>query len=352
MANFAEKKENVFLRIAKYLLPWKGDNAAEVIRKLIFLTALIVLIVTLSIIFVFKGRVAIEDKENNDLANMFHGSDVQIDTTKREELEKQFPEVQEQFLPLLEINKDVIGWVTIGATDPEEKPFIDYVVMQGEDNDYYLKHNYKGESSISGAIFADARAPITAQKRPANIVLYGHNMQSGEIFGRLARYFNYGFQSNDHNDISFYKNHPTLTFSTLYDTSTYKIFAGMLVNTREAGGEVFQYHNVHNFSTKSEFDEYCAAILDRSTFITPDVDLQYGDELLTLSTCIYGYQDAADPRWVVFARKVRDGESETVDVDKAFANPSPLFYDMYYQYLGGKWEGRTWSEEIIKGYKK
>ena len=350
MANFAEK-ENVFLKVAKYLIPWKGDNSSEVIRKIIFLGAIVVLIITLSMIFVFKGRVSGENKENEELANLYHGTGVTIDTEKLEQLEKEFPTVQEQFLPLLEINKDVIGWITIGATDPNEKPFIDYVVMQGKDNDYYLTHNYKGENSISGAIFADCRSPITADKRPANIVLYGHNMQSGEIFGKLSRYFNYSYTHSDKTDISYYKNHPTVTFSTLYDTSTYKIFAGMLVNTEDVAGEVFNYHRVHNFKNKSEFDEYCAQVLDRSTFITPDVDLQYGDELITLSTCIYGYNDKADPRWVVFARKVRDGESESVDVDKAFANPSPLFYDMYYSTFGGKWNGRQWPTDIIKGYK-
>lgn len=347
MSNSAAK-ENGFMKVVKYLIPWKGDSATEIIRKIIFLSAVVVLVVTLTMILTFKGKVAIENKENEELANLYHGTGVTIDTEKLEQLEKEFPTVQEQFLPLLEINKDVIGWFTI--SNPDKTAFIDYVVMQGSDNDYYLTHNYKGDDSISGSIFIDCREPITPDSTHGNLVLYGHNMQSGEMFGKLSRYFNYSYNQSDKKDISFYKSHPTLTFSTLYDTSTYKIFAGMIVNTEDVGGEVFQYHRVHNFKNSSEFNSYCAEILDRSTFITPDVDLQYGDELLTMSTCIYGYNDNASTRWVVFARKVRPGESEEVDVEQAFANPSPLFYDLYYKTFGGKWNGRGWPTDIIKGF--
>lgn len=350
----AEKtNENAFLKLAKNLIPWKGDKVTEIIRKIIFLAAIIVLVVTLATLFSYKGRIAGETKENEELAELYHSavSNMEINTEKREELQKEFPEVQEQFLPLLEINEDVIGWITIEEPN-SSYPFIDYVVMQGDDNDYYLTHNYKGEDSVSGSIFADYRSPITQESRPANIVLYGHSMKSGEMFGKLSRYFNYGYFYKDHSDVSFYKNHPTITFSTLYDTSTYKVFAGMLVNTNEVGGEVFNYHRVHNFKTKAAFDGYVAEILDRSSFITPDVDLEYGDELLTLSTCIFNYTDEAETRWVVFARKVREGESESVDVDKAYANPSPKYYDMYYDTFGGEWKGRGWDESIIKNYGK
>lgn len=348
MANYVEK-ENVFLRIAKYLIPWKGDKPTEIFRKIIFLGAVAVLVITLAILVRAAGDRVVDNKKNEELAEIFHGSaTVQINTEKREELEKIYPTVQERFLPLLEINEDVIGWLSVG--DPED-PFIDYVVMQCADNDFYLTHNFRGEESKSGAIFADYHAPITPQSQPANVVLYGHNMTSGEYFGKLPYYFNYARSAGDPSNISFYKQNPTITFSTLYETSTYKIFGGILTNTKSEAGEVFRYHTVRNFKSKAEFDDYCANILDRSNFINPDVNLKYGDELLTLSTCMPGYGDAADSRWVIFARKVREGEDPSVDVEKAFANPSPLFYDLYYQIYDSEWEGRGWSEDIIQGYK-
>lgn len=349
MANFVEK-ENPMLRVAKYLIPWKGDKPLEMVRKIIFLAALIVLVVSLVSLGITANNKVKDTKDNNDLSNLYHGTGtgsttVEIDTTKREELQREHPQVMDEFLPLLEINEDVVGWITIGD---EDDPFIDYVVMQGDDNSYYLNHNYKGDKSVSGAIFADYRDPITADDQPANIVLYGHNMSSGEYFARLTRYFNYRPSGNT--GMEFYKQHPTLTFSTLYEKSTYKIFAGVLMNVRKKDGEVFRYIDGLNFGTKAEFDDYCANILDRSTFYSPDVDLKYGDELLTLSTCIFDYGDAFDLRWVVFARKVRDGEDPTVDVERAYANPDPLYFEKYYRYYGGSWGGRQWPADLIQGY--
>ena len=116
-----------------------------------------------------------------------------------------------------------------------------------------------------------------------------------------------------------------------------------------------------NFKDKADFDSFCAESLDRSTFINPDVNLKYGDNLLTLSTCMFGYGDA-DLRWVIFARETREGESPEVDVSKAYANPSPKFYDLYYDIFGGNWlggnkipdswQGRGWKEDIIVDFRQ
>lgn len=346
----SSEKENIFLRIAKYFIPWKGDKTTEIIRKIVFLVALITLIVSVTSLIMAQVSRINDNEANKQLSESYHGtgtSKVEINTEKREEIVKEHPEIQERFIPLLEINKDIVGWITVGAED-----YIDYPVLQAEDNDFYLYRNFKGESSRSGSLFIDYRNKITPEKQSANIVIYGHNMSSGEYFGMLPYYFNYAYSQADHNDISFYKKYPTITYSTLYKTSTYKIFGGMLVNIYPRSGEVFKYHNVHDFATKAEFDNYCAEVLDRSTFINPDVDLKYGDNLITLSTCMVGetYGDK-DLRWVMFAREVREGEDETVDVSKAFANPSPKFFDRYYEIFGGKWEGRGWDESIIQGYK-
>ncbi len=348
MANFVEK-ENVFLRIAKYLIPWKGDRPAEIIRKLIFIAAAAVLAVSLVSLLVTAENKRVDTNNNNSLSEIFHGATsgstkVEIDTTKREELQKEHPQVMERFLPLLEINEDVIGWITIGDKDD---PVIDYVVMQCDDNDYYLNHNYKREESVSGAIFADYHEKITAEGGPANTVLYGHNMMSGEYFAQLTKYFNSDPGANKGMD--FYNKYPTVTFSTLYKESTYKIFAGMLVNTEKEDGKVFHYISKRNFDSKSDFDKYVGKILDRTTFINPDVNLKYGDKLLTLSTCFWP-NSQHDMRWVVFAREVREGESPEVDVTKAYENPDPLFFDYYYSVYGGEWGGRKWPEELIQGY--
>lgn len=358
MANYVEK-ENIFLRIAKYLIPWKGDKPTELIRKIIFLASAIVLVVSLCSLISYEVGRARDNRDNEDLSNLYHGSvsstaeaegagtaniELDIDTGRHEETTEAEPEILPEFLPLLEINEDIVGWITMGN---EDAPFIDYVVVQGDDNDFYLDHNYKKESNLGGSIFADYREEISADSEPANIILYGHNMASGEYFHKVTNYFNTK-PGRDKTDISFYQKYPTFTFSTLYEKYTYKIFGGMLVHTEKKNGEVFYYLRGRNFGTKSEFDEYIAAILDRSSFYT-DVDLQYGDRLMTLSTCILDYGDW-DMRWVLFARRVREGENPTVDVSKAYYNPDPLYFDAYYNYFGGSWGGRKWPSEMIYGY--
>lgn len=341
------EKTSAFMKVVRYVVPWKGDSVFEIIRKVIFIAALVTLIVVGVYYLSLSMTEAADNADNDELRDIFSGTagSINIPAEKLEELEKENPEVLERFLPLLEINDEIIGWLTIG-----DDAFINYVVLQTTDNEYYLSHNYKKETSRSGALSVDYRCEITAEKQSANIVIYGHNMASGAYFGLLPRFNNYDITRNK-NDISFYQNHPTITFSTLYKESTYKIFGGILVKVN-SGDDDFQYHRTHSFESKSQFDEFCAEILDRSTFINPDVDLRYGDNIITLSTCILNeaYGAGCEKRWVLFAREVRDGESAEVDVSKAYANKSPLFYDEYYKARGGKWNGRGWTEDIIAGY--
>ena len=357
MANFVEK-ENIFLKIAKFFFPWKGDKPVELIRKIIFLLSAIVLVVSLCSLISYEAGRAKDNRDNQDLSDLYHGGasqtveaddgtsniDLEIDTTKPDETVEEEAQILEEFIPLLEINDDIVGWITMGD---EDAPFIDYVVVQGDDNDFYLDHNYKKESNIGGAIFADYREEISAKSEPANIILYGHNMASGEYFHKVTNYFNTK-PGRDQTDLSFYERYPTFTFSTLYEKYTYKIFGGMLVHTEKKNGDVFYYLRGRNFETKTDFDEYIANILDRSSFYT-DVDLQYGDHLITLSTCILDYGDW-NMRWVLFGRRVREGEDPTVDVSKAYHNPDPLYFDAYYNYFGGSWGGRKWPSEMIYGY--
>lgn len=365
------QKENVFVRIAKYLIPWKGDRPAEVIRKMIFLTAAIVLVVTVSMMLTDKLQRAATNKKDEERAALFHQSTADTvnskpvtsetsnngassggetssgnDTSDPYAVPKR--EIQDKFKPLLEQNPETIGWITIYGKG-ESSPWLDYVVMQTTDNDKYLSCNFEGKYSKSGTLFVDFADKITSTSEPANIVIYGHNMASGEYFGQLPFYFNYRRENGDPNDISFYKSHPTIEFSTLYKTSTYKIFAAMMVNTEEDAGDVFAYHVKHNFSGKADFNNYVAEILDRSSFYNPDVNVQYGDRLLTLSTCI-NISSGTEQRFVLFAREVRDGESPEVNVSKAYANPNPKFFDEYYKENNYTWNGRKWDKKLLVGY--
>ena len=89
--------------------------------------------------------------------------------------------------------------------------------------------------------------------------------------------------------------------------------------------------------------------MDRSVLWT-DVDLTYGDEILTLSTCYYPFGKKVDTRCAVFARKVRDGESAEVDVSKAQINKNSLKFTYQANVEGGEWKGRTWDTSKLLSY--
>ncbi len=357
MANFV-KKENAALKIAKYLIPWKGDSTVEIIRKIIFLAAAAVLIVSVTLLILQGSQTAADNKTNGIISDIYHGTSeggannvtltgnttLNIDTSKQEQIREENPEILEEFVPLLAINDDVVGWLSLG--DPD-RPFIDYPVVQCKNNDYYVNHNINGAKSDSGALFADYRIPTGPNDDPANLIVYGHNVASGEYFGMLPRYYNY--LPAQRGDLTYHTSYPTFTYSSLYEKHTYKIFAGIMVNTEEEAGDVFYYLRGRKFENKAAFDDYIAQILDRSTFYT-DVDLKYGDRIMTLSTCIMSY--GVDARFVLFGRRVREGEDPSVDVSKTRENPDPLFFDYYYDRFTDKsgWGGRKWPAEMIYGY--
>lgn len=238
-----------------------------------------------------------------------------------------------------EQNNDLIGWITIDGTP------IDYPVVQAEDNFYYLDKDINHEYTKNGSIFADYQCEFTSRTRPANIILYGHNMKTGPSFAKLTTYYPWYTGTAS---LQQYLTSPTVKFDTIWEEGTYKIFGAMFVNTKEEHGEVFKYYKQRKITNEEEFYSYIAKIMDRSVFYT-DVDLEYGDEILTLSTCYYPVGQI-DTRFVVFARRVRDGESEEVDTSKAAINYDPLYFDYYYQVMGGKWGGRKWDTTKVKGF--
>lgn len=353
----SENKESIFVRIANYLFPRKGDDVKEVIRKIVFLSAAIVLIVAVTIIITNNVQRLKTNKDDEDRANDFHqqvvvSTPAPVESTPEpaeSNVDKPNVErpVQPQFDTLLAQNPDTIGWISI--PNPDGTKLLDYVVVQGDDNDKYLTTTFNGGYAKSGTLFVDYMDKITPYEEPDNIVIYGHNMATGEYFAPLINYFNWENNRN-HEDISFYKDHPTIEFNSLYKNTTYKIFAVMMLNVYEDAGEVFDYYLVHNFDDQKDFNEFCAEIFDRSTFYNPDVNVQYGDKLITLSTCKFGSYGTKDLRLVVFGREVREGESPTVDVSKAYANPNPKFYQIYYDMFNYTWNGRKWDKSLLVGY--
>ena len=268
--------------------------------------------------------------------------------------EKKNTDILPEYKEWYDKNHDMVGWLKIEGTN------VDYPVLQSkgfdptkpidyaevyEKNMYWLKHDFEGEYSYSGCITAEYCAHIGSDYRSANILLYGHNMSNGTFFRDVNKFdvLYYGREM--------YDEHPVIQFDTLYEKGLYKIFAMMQVNVDEEDGEVFYYTGTYDFKNKQEFIDYYAKVLDHSFIFTPQVDLKYGDEIIALSTCDFPFGKSKNIRYVLFARRVREGEDPTVDVSKTVINPDPLYYDYWYSVYGGSWGGRNWDPALLKGYK-
>lgn len=222
-------------------------------------------------------------------------------------------------------NPDTAGWITVGGTS------INNVVVQTDDNDYYLERDFYGNYSQPGTIYADFRCIVNDYdfNQSDNIVLYGHNQASGAMFGTLK---NYKITKQNTRRFDFYLEHPTFTFSNLYEEYTYKIIALFVAEVepyQTRDGVVFDYHNYIRFGTKEKtFDEFMQNLNERSEIIT-GVDVQEGDKFMTLSTCSNEFEPS---RFVVVGRRVRDGESPEVDTSLASLNPDVKEPDWSYIY--------------------
>ncbi len=201
-------------------------------------------------------------------------------------------------------NKDIVGWISVPNTA------LSYPVMQSDDNDYYLHRDFNQKYLFDGIPFMDFRNVITPEFYD-NTLVYGHNMGlKGNMFTELMRY----------QKIDFYKKSPVIQFDTLYQENQWKVIAVFEANTEAQHGPVFEYYNFLVAEEESEFQEYLDEINKRSYYHT-NVDVKYGDKLLSLQTCL---NDKYDTKVVVVARMVRANESASVQVENAKINENLL----------------------------
>ena len=189
-----------------------------------------------------------------------------------------------EYAPIFERNKDLVGWIRI------EDTVINYPVVQTpEDPEYYLHRNFEGEYEYSGLPFIDGSCTIDPAS--TNIIIYGHNMKNSTMFSRMLDY-----KSED-----FYKEHPYITFNTIYGDGTYEIVAVVLARALYVGEDGFRYYGMIDASSKEEFDDYMANIHALELYDT-GVTAEYGDQLLTLSTCEYSQTNG---RMAIIAKKIQ-----------------------------------------------
>lgn len=338
--------------VAQSLFPCRGDSVGEVIRKIVFLLAILTLIgATAVIIWFYFIRTDDLNKELQQIQSLKKpaSSDVisismnivnEDGTTEQKEVS-----ILDEYSIYYEANTDTVGYVSI-------YPWIGFPVVQTTDNDFYLKHNFYKIPTANGTVFADYEVPITPESMPNNTIIYGHNLITRNMFEPLS-YYRKGLTNQS--GFEFFKENYLVNFDTLYEKNQYLIFAVFLANTTENLGEVFHYQRYVTFNTKSEFDGFVAECLDRSYYYS-GIDLEYGDELLTLSTCDFSF--LADMRMVIVARKLRDNESPFLNTDNFIDNSGTdgngnllrKMCDAYYSTYGYQWAGRQWDTAWIKDF--
>ena len=187
-------------------------------------------------------------------------------------------------------NADTVGWITISNTK------VDNPIVQVADNEYYLDHGYDHKPFRAGTVFMDYRDRFGFDEKTQsdNILLYGHNMANNTMFGSLRRY---------RQDLTYCKTAPYIELESNYQHYDYVIFA--LTITEGSAAASWRYWDMEDFENQQSFDAYVETARQKSLVQIP-VDVQYGDKLLTLSTC---YSDADDSRFLVIARRVRAGET-------------------------------------------
>lgn len=301
-------------------IPLHKDSLKEKVRKVVMdisIIAIICCVFALSSYFIEqKQQISAEDDKNDNLVNTDKLDDNQYVEAWQDSFiqhsDVSFPEGMDmKYSYLYSVNQDLVGWLKIDNTN------LDVQVVQSSDNDYYLDKDFYGNKSHYGCPYLDYKNDI--KELDDNTIIYGYNTADGLVFANLEKY----------KTLEGYKESPIISFSTLYKTYTFKVFAAFLsTDSPVTDGEL--NYMVTDFSSDSKFIEFIDEVKLRS-MINTDVSVQTDDKIITLVTSSHEFDNA---RLVVMGRMVRENESPTVDVNMATLNTSPKYPQLWYDKKG------------------
>lgn len=204
-------------------------------------------------------------------------------TTKKRKKVKKPIDAEATLAGYLELKKaypELFGWITIEGT------VINYPVMHTPDEpEKYLYLSYKGEESKNGTPYLSE----SCYEGCGNYIVYGHNMKSGAMFSSIAKY----------RSKSFWEDNKLIRFDTISEIGEYAVIGAFYGDVGDDSD--FLYHKYTQLRTKEIFDEYVAQVKSHSRYDT-GITAEFGDSLLTLSTCSNRQETE---RFVVVAKKVR-----------------------------------------------
>ncbi len=185
-------------------------------------------------------------------------------------------------------NEDMAGWLVIPGTN------IDYPIMwtPGDEN-YYLYRDFNKKDNDNGCLILDTDSslnPLTT-----NLIIHGHNMKSGAMFGNLT----------DYEKEDYYKEHKQITLHTKECQRNYEVIAVFRSQVYKKSDDVFKFYKFFEATNEEEFDDFYNNIKELSLYDT-DVTAEYGDNFITLSTCVYHVKNG---RFVVVAKEVDKGNT-------------------------------------------
>lgn len=229
--------------------------------------------IVLIAVIIFSGIKIIEwiksNKKNKDIM-----SEIKENVVINNEMDSNNEEYKIDFAKLKQKNSDAIAWIKVNGTD------IDFPVVKGTDNSYYLTHNFDKEKNKAGWIFADYRNKFDGTDK--NIIIYGHNMKNGSMFASLKDVIKEEWYNNENNKY--------IALITENENCKYQVFSVYQIETEE----YYLQTNISNFK------EFVEKIKDRSKKDF-NVDIKETDSILTLSTCA----DNTKYRVVLHAVKIK-----------------------------------------------
>lgn len=201
-----------------------------------------------------------------------------------------------EYAPLYEKNTDMIGWLSVEGT------VIDYPVMQTpKDEEFYLRKDFYKKDNENGSLIMDTDAVVgkgnekkgyeEGQKPSSNLIIHGHTMKTGAMFGTLERY----------KQETYGKEHKIIRFDSLYEKREYELIAMFYSKVYKDNEKVFKYYKFFHADTPGEFDNWYTNIKKLSIYDT-GVTAEFGDEFITLSCCAY---PSEDKRFVVIGKRIK-----------------------------------------------
>ena len=231
----------------------KKKGGSNIVSNIILVIAIVVFAVSAYKLYGIFSEYNKGDKEYQKI------QDLVINTEKKDDTKEEAFSVD--FEKLLEMNSDVVGWIRFD--EPSE---INYPVVQGRDNEEYLKRTFEANTNKLGTLFVDVNNPGDFSGR--NTFIYGHNMKNGSMFAQLLKY----------KDDSFYKEHPYFYIYTPDGkVRTYEIFsAGVVKDTSDS--------YIMDYADDAAFQTYIDYIKQQSAYPT-SAEVTTASKIVSLSTC-------------------------------------------------------------------